>query len=142
VNWISSAVSEATGTLSRASQGIKIAVDQDNILQAARIIESEAEYLKRKIEAKKEDLRVHEMGGDPVSREVARVLTAKFVDDSDAYATRCLEYVAMLEALARQLFESARTYGFTEVETAALFEAAKEEGDDRLTSRYGGLRAI
>ena len=146
MNMISSAMSEVGGTLSRASQGIKIAVDQDNILEAARIIASEAEYLKRKITARMDGLYVDPMGGDPVSEEAARALTELFVRGPDSYVNRCLEYAAMLETLAKHLFESAQTYEITEAESAALFDVATKEGHDRpldLTgSRFGGLRAI
>jgi len=142
---ISSAMSEVGGTLSRASQGIKIAVDQDNILQAARIIEAEAVHLRRKVEARWDALQVHSMGGDPVSGEAAEVLTGKLRDEENSYYNRCLQYAAMLESLATQLVAAAQTYGYTEAETAALFNGAKLEGEARpldLTGpRHGGRRA-
>jgi len=149
VNWMSTVVSEATGTLRRASDGLKIAVNQDNILQAARIIESEAEHFKKQVVTRADDMRVYEMGGDPVSAEVARVLTRKFVLDEQSYVNRCLDYAAMLKNLAWQLCRSAQTYGFNEEEVRAQFVAAEQEGMGRPldlapTSRAhrGGLRAI
>jgi hypothetical protein len=149
MNWITAVVSEATGTLHRASEGLKLAVNQDNILQAARIIETEAEHFKRQVLARSEQMYIDRLGGDPVSGEVARVLTSKFVLASDSYINRCLDYATMLEKLAKQLGESALTYGYTEEQVTQQFSAAKAEGADRSldlarpvrVTGHGGLRA-
>lgn len=124
-------VSEATGTLRRAAEGVKITVDQDNILQAARIIETEAQLLQRVIDARANGMRVHPMGGDPVSGEVARVLTYKFRAAPDSYIERCREYAKMLHQLAAQLYESARTYGHGEDVISAELRAAAEMAGQR-----------
>jgi hypothetical protein len=145
VSWINT-VSEVIGTVYRASAGIKIAVNQDNIMEAVRIIESEAEHFRRQVNVRRDQLHVYQMGGDPVSAEVARTLTEKFYIASDSYVSRCLQYATMLDNLARQLCESAQTYGFTEEQAAERFNAAKHEGHGRplelaQESHYGGLRA-
>lgn len=147
MDWFSGVVSEAAQILGKASAGVKIVVDQNNILEAMRIIESEAQHFRAQLSVRADSMRVHEMGSDPVSAEVARVLTARFVGDDDSYAKRCSDYAAMLEGLAQQLCESARVYGFTEEEVMARFNAAREEGYGRsldLASShdYGGLRAV
>jgi hypothetical protein len=126
--FIDAVMSEATGTLRRAAQGVKLTVDQNNILEAVRIIETEAAHFEAQVKARAERLKVHAMGGDPVSKEAARVLTEKLLDGPDSYVKRCLQYVRMLEDLAIQLGESARTYGYSEEAIAAQFNAAKLEG--------------
>jgi len=142
VNWMSTVVSEATGTLRRASDGLKIAVNQDNILQAARIIESEAEHLEAQVNSRVKYMTVHAMGGDPVSKEVARVLNNKLILDDDSYLRRCMDYATMLHNLARQLGESARTYGFTEEVITARFDAPTAGGSPSPRHANGGLRAV
>lgn len=124
-------MADAGGALRRASEGVKITVDQDNILEAARIIESEATHFERQVLARLDAMTVKHMGGDPVSVEVARVLTAKLVSNKDSYVNRCLQYATMLHTLARSLTESARTYGITEEAAMAQFEAATEAGEAR-----------
>jgi hypothetical protein len=150
MGYLNAVVSEATGTLHRASEGIKITVDQHNILQAARIIEAEAAHFEKQLLARAEDLIVRPMGGDPVSEQAAQVLTYKFRDAPDSYVNRCREYATMLHDLAEQLGESAQTYGFTEGQVRTQFDAATLEGGSRpldlaapmARGSYGGLRAI
>lgn len=129
--FLNTIVSQATGTIRRASEGIKLSVDQDNILEAARIIESEAAHFEAQVKVRAESMEVQAMGGDPVSREAARVLTEKLLTNSDSYVHRCLDYVRMLHNLARQLGESAKTYGHTEDMIKAQFDTATREGEER-----------
>ncbi len=131
MGFLGAIVSDASGALRRASEGIKITVDQDNIMQAARIIESEAAHFEKQVLARAREMEVLPMGGDPVSEEVSRVLTDKLVMAEDSYANRCLQYATMLHTLARSLGESARTYGITEEAATAQFNAARAEGEGR-----------
>ena len=148
MNWLSAVMSEATGTLNRAAEGVTISVDQDNILEAARIIEAEAVHFERQVKAREPYLYVYRMGGDPVSEEAARVLTEKFVKARDSYATRCLEYAVMLHKLAASLCESARSYGYTDECIRAQFDAARLAGANRSLDlsqslpHYGGNGVI
>ena len=147
MSFLGAIVSDAGGALRRASEGVKITVDQDNIMKAARIIESEATHFEKQVLARAKRMEVLPMGGDPVSDEVARVLTEKLVHAEDSYVNRCLQYAAMLHTLARSLGESARTYGITEEAAAAQFNAAAAEGEarplglapPRLRSNYRGM---
>lgn len=131
MSFLGAIVSDAGGALRRASEGVKITVDQDNIMAAARIIEAEAAHFRRQVLARAQDMAVTAMGGDPVSREVALVLTGKLVANADSYVNRCLDYATMLHTLAESLTEAARTYGFTEDQVRAQFTAATMEGANR-----------
>ncbi len=131
MGFLGAIVSDASGALRRASEGLKITVDQDNIMQAARIIASEAAHFEKQVLARAQEMKVSAMGGDPVSKEVARVLNFKLVKADDSYVNRCLQYAAMLHTLARSLGESARTYGITEEAATAQFNAAAAEGSAR-----------
>jgi hypothetical protein len=131
MSYLGAIVSDAGGALRRASEGVKITVDQDNIMEAARIIEAEATHFERQVLARIEPMTVKPMGGDPVSLEVARVLTSKLVDNDDSYVNRCLQYAEMLHTLARSLGEAARVYGVTEEMAQAQFAAATAAGEAR-----------
>ncbi|HET8643579.1 MAG TPA: hypothetical protein VFM37_16705 [Pseudonocardiaceae bacterium] len=109
------------------SPGIKLRVDQHNVMQAARIVQAEAERFRARIEAGRDGLEVFPVGGDPVSVEAARVLNEKFWSSEDSYYERCLEYSDMLRGLAHQLGQAAMTYGNTEDEVRSMFEAAASD---------------
>ena len=129
--FIDSVVTEITGTIRRATQGVRLTVNPDNVLEAARIVEIEAVHFRAQVMARAEHLKVQPMGGDPVSKEAARVLTNKLIDGPDSYVKRCLQYADMLERLARQLGESAKTYGYAEDVITSQFDAAKLEGESK-----------
>ena len=109
--------------------GIKLRVDQHNVMQAARLVMEEAERFRATTKERRMGLAVRPVGGDPVSREAARVLNEKFWAGPNSYYARCLDYADMLERLARQLGEAARTYGATEEEISAMFEGAARDAD-------------
>ena len=107
--------------------GLSFRVHEGNVMEAARIVMAEAERFRRRIESHRAGLRVYPMGGDPVSREAARVLNEKFSGASDSYLERYIDYAEMLEQLARQIGEAARTYGRTEEQITDVFEAAARD---------------
>jgi len=107
--------------------GINLRVDQHNVMQAARIVMDEAERFRATVQARRLGLTVSPGGGDPVSKEAAEVLNAKFWGSSDSYYQRCLDYANMLEKLARQLGEAARTYGITEDEIESMFAGLAQD---------------
>lgn len=102
--------------------GIKLRVDQHNVMDAARIVMEEAQRFRDKIDRRLPGLEVFPVGGDPVSKEAARVLNEKFMHSDFSYYQRCVDYAEMLEQLARQLGESARTYGVTEDQIRGMFD--------------------
>ena len=110
-----------------AGSGIKLKVDQNNVMQAARIVMAEAERFRTQVEARRAGLKVYPVGGDPVSKEAARVLNQKFWGSPDSYLERCIDYADMLEQLARQLGEAAKTYGHTEEQIRIMFDAAARD---------------
>ncbi len=60
-------------------------------------------------------------GGDPVSIDVARAATDRFVGPGDSYFNVCQQWVFSLYQTANALAETARQYGFTDEEIAASF---------------------
>jgi hypothetical protein len=110
-----------------AGSGIKLRVDQHNVMQAARMVMEESTRFRAKVNARLGGLQVDPVGGDPVSMEAALVLNTKFWDSADSYYARCLDYADMLEKLAHQLGEAAKTYGHTEEQVEAMFTTAKQQ---------------
>lgn len=147
MSWLGDMVFEASGSLSKASQSVKLNVDQNNVMQAARIVQAEALHFGGRVMywARLMD-EARPMGGDPVSEELNRVLGLKLFGGDDSYVNRCFEYVGMLEGLAEQLRQAALTYGFTEEQVTAQFAAAKLDAGSRPSPRaqswYGERRAI
>lgn len=128
---LSGVISGALRGLGAGPAGVKLTVDQDNVLQAARIVKAEAEYFRGRVQYWLGRMDVEPMGDDPVSKEVARVLTLKLATSEDSYVARCTQYADMLDALADQLAESARTYGFTEDQVTDMFTAAGHDAEVR-----------
>jgi hypothetical protein len=124
------------------AQGVKITVNEHNIVKAAAIIEAEAQRFQKEITAIADDLYVKPMGGDPVSAEAARVLTEKFQKGEGSYVGRCEQRVQMLAELANQLKEAAKTYGFTEDEVKSQFSTALQDALTDETPRRGAWRDI
>lgn len=144
MSFISGAISGAISSLNTASQGVRLKVDENNVMQAARIVEAEALRFKAKVRSYYGDLRVRAPGGDPVSIEAERVLNAKFTEAEDSYYQRFLDYAAMLHELADQLGKTARTYGFTESQVGDQFSAATHDVEvvrARPAGRLGAMRA-
>ena len=128
--WVEDAIDRvATGFAywGDAGFGIKLRVDEHNVVDAARIVRDEAVRFREKLEARQEGLWVSPVGGDPVSKEVATVLNDKFTLADDSYFERCKEYADMLDRLAEQLGQAAATYRETEERNRAIFDSAARE---------------
>ena len=128
-----------------SAHGVKISVNQHNIVKAAAIIQAEADRFGDEMRSIAADLRVQAMGGDPVSEEAARVLNFKFRDAKDSYVRRCSERAEMLQRLADQLREAAKTYQLTEEQITTQFEQALHDAktaDDPPRRGAGGMRDI
>jgi len=114
--------------LEQATKGITsgtFTVNKDNVLAAARIIDSTADNLWETCKDVQFVLRVRPPGNDDVSVAMAEAWNALLLGDDDSYSRRITDYVAGLRRLAVQLGDAARTYGFSEDE----IEAAYRSGD-------------
>ena len=128
--WAMDAIGRAASGIAswgNAAAGIHLKVDQVNVMQAARLVMAESERFRSLVESRRRGLRVYPVGGDPVSKEAAEVLNEKFWESPGSYLERCIDYADMLEKLAAQLAEAARTYGHTENEIEAMFSAVARD---------------
>lgn len=97
-----------------------IAVDRENVLQAAKIIQdvldSHGERLLRSLQT----LTVTPPAEDPVSTEAAQAWNDRLVNDEDSFANRVREYLTGLQNLVVNLTETARNYGYNDDEIGAM----------------------
>lgn len=96
-------------------------VRPDNVLQAHKIMQDAAHRLWDGIETLQRDLRLEEMGGDPVSREAAIAFTRRMSTADDSYAARAYQFRDELEHAARALRRTALEYGWTDEDVARGF---------------------
>lgn len=96
-------------------------VTPDNVLAAAKIIETQALALQDKLDQAEDHLRVAAPGDDDVSTRVAPAWNDLLLDNADSYRNRIRQYVDGLHKLAQQCADSAKTYGYTEEEIAGAF---------------------
>ncbi|OLF09469.1 hypothetical protein BLA60_20145 [Actinophytocola xinjiangensis] len=114
-------VDQATRSLSSGT----FTVNQDNVLAAARIIESQAEHLSRLLRLSKRGIRIEPPGSDDVSTRMSKAWNDRLLDDEDAYARRIGEYVLGLRKLAIQLGDTAKAYGYSEEQIEAAFRGSQ-----------------
>jgi hypothetical protein len=93
-------------------------VTPENVLAAAKIIETQALALKDKLDAARSDLLVEAPGTDDVSTKIAPAWNDLLLHKNDSYANRVQEYVHGLIKLADQCAESAKAYGYTDDQIA------------------------
>lgn len=98
-------------------------VNKDNVLKAGAVIQDQAEVLKRELKNAKRRLLVHVDGQSAgmVSADIAALWNRRLTTDDDSYVGRIEQYVETLDALAVQLKESAKQYGFTDEEISTVF---------------------
>lgn len=96
-------------------------VNKDNVLAAAKIIQTQADTLGETLKEKRRDLRIPSPGDDDVSIRVAQAWNDRLVDNEDSYSMRVEQYVDSLNKLVGQLTDTAKAYGFTEDAVAAAF---------------------
>lgn len=101
-------------------------VNRDNVLAAAKIIESQADALKDRFAGIRRDLRINPPGNDQVSERMSAAWNDLLLDDEDSYRNRITAYIAGLRRLAVQLGDTARAYGFSEEEIEAAFRSKGE----------------
>jgi hypothetical protein len=110
-------VNEATRSLSSGT----FTVNKDNVLAAARIIESQADSLMERFRLIRRDLEVTPPGNDEVSVRMAAAWNDILLEDEDSYRNRIAAYIGGLRKLAVQLADTARAYGYSEDEISAAF---------------------
>lgn len=99
--------------------GGQFVVNHDNVLAAAKIIQTQADSLDELLRAAQSDLRVDQPGEDIVSTKVAEAWNDLLLINDDSYVARVAEYVAGLNNLVLQLTDSAKAYGYNEQDIAA-----------------------
>jgi hypothetical protein len=117
-------ISDAFKQVEQATKGITsgtFTVTKDNVLAAARIIESQADQLQDSLSSARDELRVRPPGTDDVSVRMTAAWNDLLVEDDDSYRSRINDYVVGLRRLSVQLGDTARDYGYTEDEIAAAF---------------------
>lgn len=121
---ISQGVSQAFTQLEKASRAVTggtFTVNRDNVLAAARIIDSQAQELRETLKETIAGLRVEPPGEDEVSVRVARAWNDLLLTNEDSYKNRVTDYITALQSLATQLGDSARAYGYTEDDIQAAY---------------------
>lgn len=117
-------ISEAFRQVEKATSSIRsgtFTVNQDNVLAAARIIDTQADVLFKLWRQCKRDLQIEPPGGDDVSTRIAPAWNDRLIDDDDSYARRIADYVLGLRKLAVQLGDTAKAYGYSEEQIEAAF---------------------
>lgn len=121
---LGSGISEAFRQVDKATRGLSsgtFTVNQDNVLAAARIIDTQADRLFKLLHQSKKDVRFDPPGGDDVSTRMSLAWNDRLLDDDDSYANRVGEYVVGLRKLAVQLGDTAKAYGYSEDQIEAAF---------------------
>lgn len=99
-------------------------VSREEVLAKRAALLAEANDFRKFLGGIKDQLRMEPMGGDPVSHDVARVVTDRLVDAPDSYWNVCDQWVKNLFQAAESLAEAARQYGYTDEEIAASFRGS------------------
>lgn len=115
---VTAAFRQAANVTARAQSG-SFEVNHDNVLAAAKIIQSHVDLFDEKFVAHQPDLRVDPAGLDQISITLATQWNKRLLADDDSYAVRIRQYLDSLKNLVRKLEESARTYGYSDQEIAA-----------------------
>ena len=117
---VSDAFAQVNQTTANLTSGT-FTVSKDNVLAAAKIIQTQAEALDDKLRDARRDLRIDPPGGDDVSTRIAPAWNDILVVRPDSYANRVQQYIDGLRNLAQQCAASAKTYGYTDDQVAAAF---------------------
>lgn len=103
--------------------GQTITVTPDNVLQARRIIRDAVDDARARLAAAKWKLPVQPPANDEISTTAAAMWNKHLLARPDSHYNRLTQYIDSVEALAKQLEDTARQYGFTEEEIAASFRS-------------------
>ena len=117
------------GELSSVPQtAASITVNQDNVLQAAKIINDVLNSEGRDIQQNLARLSVAPPAQDVVSVQAAQQWNARLVTDPDSYANRVNQYLQSLQQVADNLRATALNYGYTEQQIADAFKQTATPG--------------
>jgi hypothetical protein len=98
-----------------------LTVNHDNVLAAAKIIQSQIDALNDVFTTNAPNLRIDNSADDLVSRDAARAWNHRLLGADDSYAARIGQYLDSLHKVMNQLRDSAKTYGFNDQDIAATF---------------------
>lgn len=98
-------------------------VDNDKLLQVAKIMIRLVEREESKIIQLLPQLRVEPMGNDPVSTHAATAWNLRLLDGEDSYRVRVLKYLQNLRTLVDNLLDTARANGYTEEQISAMMDS-------------------
>jgi len=101
------------------SSGGHFVVNHDNVLAAAKIIQSQVDELKATFDDAHYDLNVAPPGDDEVSQRMAKAWNDILLWNEDSYAIRVQEYIEGLTKLVNQLKATAKDYGYNEEQIAS-----------------------
>lgn len=120
------AASEIAAQAPQAVGSGSFTVNKDNVLGAAKIIQTQSNELRETLKDSRWDLEIPPPGDDEVSTRMAAAWNDRLVNDEDSYANRIRLYVDSLDRLVQQLSDTAKAYGYSEEEIAAAYEAKGE----------------
>lgn len=103
-----------------------IKVNHDNVLAAAKIIQTQVDSLSDVLRSRGGDLGVVPAGEDRVSVDVANAWNHRLLMADDSYASRVGLYVDSLQKIITQLQDSAKQYGFSEEDISVSFGGLRE----------------
>jgi ribosomal protein L10 len=118
-----------SGELSAVPQtAASITVNQDNVLQAAKIINDVLNSEGRDIQQNLARLSIAPPAQDVVSVQAAQQWNARLITDPDSYANRVNQYLQSLQQIADNLKTTALNYGYTEQQIADAFKQTATPG--------------
>ena len=100
-------------------------VNPDNVLAAAKIIDTLAQNLSDELADSFDVLRIAPPGNDDVSIRVAPAWNGVLIDNTDSYANRIKQYVEGLRNLSQQCQNSAKAYGYTDQQIAGALTGVR-----------------
>lgn len=101
--------------------GARMRVDPDKLLQAAKIVATQADKLSEVLARTGPTLRVDAPSPNEISSALAECWNDAMVDGDESYLARVQEYVRGLRSLERQLLKAAQRYELDDEETAEAF---------------------
>jgi hypothetical protein len=102
-----------------------LTVNHDNVLAAAKIIQTQIESLQDVVRDNWHALSFDQVPGDLISRDAARAWNHRLVGADDSYAVRIDQYMDSLRSVVSQLKDSAKKYGFSDQDIADTFGATQ-----------------
>jgi len=101
--------------------GPAFVVSREDVLSKRAALLAEAYDFQQFLDRIEGQLRMRPMGGDPVSRDVARGVNYRLREADDSYFNVCQAWVNNLFQTVDAMADVARQYGFTDEEIATSF---------------------